>query len=169
MRGRAVLLVLVGAWLVACAQGPLAAVPTPGATAATLSPTVAVRLYYYNQPADTKDGNVACSPEAVLPVERAIPASRDLIGDTIRLLLQGRLTEEEQRAGFRTEFPGPGFTLESAQLQEGVLTLRFADPNYFSSGGSCRVTLLRAQVEKTARQFPDVREVHIEPEAIFQP
>ena len=67
------------------------------------------------------------------------------------------------------EFPGRELQFLGARLEGGVLYLKFSDPSGFTSGGSCRVNLLRAQIEKTALQFEMVESVVFEPESIFQP
>jgi spore germination protein GerM len=137
---------------------------------AATAPALKVKLYYYNK---TKDigptGIINCSPDAVLPVEREIPRTATPIADTIRLLIEGNLTDAERAAGFSTEFPHPRFTLLRADLKDGVLTLAFPEVPGFTMGGAARVTLLAAQIEKTARQFPEVKEVRLEPESLFQP
>lgn len=129
-----------------------------------------VNLYYYNQQRDQElnEGQVACDPDAVIRVERKI-ASDNLIENTINLLLQGSLTQEEKEQGFTTEFPNEEFKLLESKLENGMLTLTFTEVPGFTSGGSCRVNILRAQIEKTAKQFPQVEEVMIKPETLFQP
>ena len=127
-----------------------------------------IKLHYYNKTKAQELGD-ACSPDAVLPVERELPATNTPIQDTIRLLIEGKLTEQERDAGFYTEFPLAQFELLSANLRDGVLTLKFADPASKTVGGSCRVRLLWAQIQKTAKQFPEVKEVRFEPEELFQP
>lgn len=128
-----------------------------------------VKLFYYNEEKDKdSEGNVLCSADSVEPVDRVIPA-QEPIEETIKLLLKGEIKPEEEDQGFSTEFPHPEFRLEDSQLEDGILTLTFTEVPGFSSGGSCRVTLLRAQVEKTALQFGEVEEVKIEPISIFQP
>ncbi len=142
--------------------------PGPGKAPAPMP--LKVQLYYYNETRDKElTGAISCSPEAVLPVEREIPYTKTPIQDTIRLLLEGELTAQERAEGFSTEFPHPDFKLLGASLKNGVLTLKFADPTGFASGGSCRTGLLAAQIIKTAKQFPGVREVRFEPETLFQP
>ncbi|HMB65442.1 MAG TPA: GerMN domain-containing protein [Patescibacteria group bacterium] len=128
-----------------------------------------VKLFYYNQEADKdSQGNIECSSNAVLPLDRVI-SGQEPIRETMELLLQGELRPTEEDQGFSTEFPNPEFRIKDMQLQDGVLTLTFSEVPGFTSGGSCRVTLLRAQVEKTALQFPEVEEVKIRPVSIFQP
>lgn len=54
-------------------------------------------------------------------------------------------------------------------LNNGVLTLTFSEVLGFTSGGSSRVILLASQIEKTALQFNEVKEVVLKPETLFQP
>ena len=129
-----------------------------------------IQLYYYNQKRDKEIAeNIPCSPEAVLPVYREIFLSQTPIQDTINLLLQGNVTHEEKEEGFSPMFPLEGVKLVGANPKNGALTLEFEDPFNQTSGGSCRVRLLWAQVEKTAKQFPGIDEVKFTPEWFFQP
>lgn len=135
------------------------------------APTTApVTLYYYEPAKDTDEsGNILCSARGLVGVQREIPASETVIEDTIRLLLRGELTEGERTAGIMTEFPLEGVSLTSAVLQDGTLTLTFADPLNKTGGGSCRVAILWAQIAATAQQFPLVQAVRFAPEELFQP
>ena len=108
-------------------------------------------------------------PRALLPVEREIPFSDNLIYDTIKSLIQDEISEKETQAGFSTGFPGDSFRLLSADLQGNILTLHFDDPKYFTSGGSNRVGYLWLQIRMTALQFPEVKQVRYKPETLFQP
>ncbi|MFA5249609.1 MAG: Gmad2 immunoglobulin-like domain-containing protein [Candidatus Paceibacterota bacterium] len=129
-----------------------------------------IDLYYYNQQKDKDlDLNIGCSRDAVLPVEREISRTETPVQDAINLLLEGKLTEEEKSAGFKTEFPLQGFSLRGANLASGVLTLEFNDELNKTGGGSCRAGLLWAQIEKTAKQFAGVESVQFKPDSLFQP
>ncbi|MBE9522247.1 MAG: GerMN domain-containing protein [Proteobacteria bacterium] len=108
-------------------------------------------------------------PRALLPAEREIPFSDNLIYDTINSLIQDEISEKETQAGFWTGFPGDSFRLLSADLQGNILTLHFDDPKYFTSGGSNRVGYLWLQIRMTAFQFPEVKQVRYKPETLFQP
>ena len=108
-------------------------------------------------------------PRALLPAEREIPFSDNLIYDTINSLIQDEISEKETQAGFWTGFPGDSFRLLSADLQGNILTLHFDDPKYFTSGGSNRVGYLWLQIKMTALQFPEVKQVGYKPETLFQP
>ena len=129
-----------------------------------------IKLYYYNIIKDKEIADyIPCSPDAVMPLGREMPVTITPIQDAVRLLLEGKLTESEKSAGFSTEFPLSGFKLSAANLKSGILTLQFDDPENKTSGGSCRVGLLWSQIEKTAKQFPEVKEVKFLPEYFFQP
>lgn len=130
----------------------------------------AIQLYYYNPSLDEDEtGNILCSKAGLVAVERTIPITQTPIQDSIRLLLQGKLTQEERAQGVTTEYPLEGFELEGASLANGVLTLGFSDPNNVTSGGSCRVGILWFQIQETAKQFDGVDEVRFQPEELFQP
>lgn len=129
-----------------------------------------ISLYYYN-PENDKDesGNIMCSPAGLVAVEREVAVTQTPIQDAVNLLIKGELTDEEIAAGITTEFPLAGLELKSANLTDGVLTLEFADPQNKTGGGSCRVGILRAQIEATAKQFDEVGDARFIPEELFQP
>ncbi|MBC7074362.1 GerMN domain-containing protein, partial [Candidatus Parcubacteria bacterium] len=132
-----------------------------------------VLLYYYN-PAKDKDesGNIKCSKDGLVPIEREIPITQTPIKDTIELLLRGKenLTEKEISQGITTEYPLEGFSLKSVNLKEnGTLILEFQDPKGKTTGGSCRAKILWIQIEETAKQFPNVKRVEFLPQELFQP
>jgi hypothetical protein len=129
-----------------------------------------IMLYYYNSGLDKDEsGNVLCSRNGLVSVERLVPATKTPIQDTIKLLLQGSLSEEEKARDITTEYPLGGLFLRGASLKDGVLTLEFDDPNNKTGGGSCRVGILWFQIEATAKQFPEVKSVRFLPEELFQP
>ena len=129
-----------------------------------------VKLYYYNPEQDKDEsGNIQCSRDGLVAVEREIPVTKTPIQETIKLLIAGQLTDTEKSQGITTEYPLEGFSLKGASLKDGVLTLEFEDPNYKTGGGSCRVGILWFQIEATAKQFSEVQEVRFLPEELFQP
>lgn len=132
--------------------------------------TRTVKLYYYNPGLDRDEGgNIMCSRNGLVAVERKIPLTNSPIKDTLNLLLKGELTQEEKARGITTEFPLEGLKLAGVNLKDGLLTLTFDDPLNKTSGGSCRVGILWFQIESTAKQFPEVKEVRFFPEELFQP
>ena len=130
-----------------------------------------VKLFFYNPNLDKdSEGNIKCSRDGLVAVEREIPFdSQNPIEDTLFLLLSGKLTEEEKASGITTEFPLKGFFLVKTSLEGGVLTLEFEDREARTSGGACRAGILWFQIEETAKQFPEVQEVKFLPETLFQP
>lgn len=129
-----------------------------------------ITLYYYDQNKDKdQEGNVLCSDKGLVSVERTISKGNTPIQDAVKLLLKGELTSAERAQGVSTEFPLSGVELVGANLNNGLLTLEFKDPENRTSGGSCRVSILRAQIEKTVMQFSGVEKVVFKPNEIFQP
>lgn len=130
-----------------------------------------VSLFYYNPNRDKDaNGNILCSSKGLVAVTRSIPVTQTPLQDSIRLLLRGELTANERAAGITTEFPLAGLSLTSASVSSsGVLTLTMDDPQNKTSGGSCRVQVLRAQIESTAKQFSNVQSVRFSPSSLFQP
>jgi spore germination protein GerM len=131
-----------------------------------------IKLYYYNPQKDKDEtGNIKCSRDGLVAIERKIPFSKTPIQDTINLLLRGKenLTEAEKAQGITTEYPLEGFSLKGASLKDGVLTLEFEDSLNKTVGGACRVGILWFQIEATAQQFTEVKKVEFLPEEIFQP
>ena len=132
-----------------------------------------VLLYYYNPEKDKdENGNIKCSRDGLVAIEREILISPTPIKDTIEILLKGKenLTEKDLAQGITTEYPLGGFKLKSVNLKEdGTLILEFADPLNKSVGGACRVGILWFQIEATAKQFPAVKKVQFLPEELFQP
>ena len=114
-----------------------------------------VNLYYYNPELD-KDGsgNIMCSRQGLVLVQRKIPVTQTPIQDTIKFLLRGELTNEEREQGISTEYPLEGLSLGGADVKDGILTLQFNDPNNKTGGGSCRVGILWFQIETRPSSLP---------------
>jgi hypothetical protein len=134
-----------------------AEVRVPIRFAQTSAQTRVIKIYQYDEARD-KDasGNILCSAKGLMGVDRTIPFTNTPIQDAVREWL-------------KSEPSLAGITLTSASLSGGVLTLTFSDPQNKTSGGSCRVSILRAQVEATAKQFGGVTTVRLEPSSVFQP
>lgn len=132
-----------------------------------------ISLYYYNYELDKDEsGNIACSRNGLVSVERKIPVSKTPIEDAIKNLLNGKenLTDVDRAQGITTEYPLEGFSLAEVNLKnDGTLILKFNDSLNKTSGGSCRVGILWFQIEATAKQFPGVKQVKFSPEELFQP
>jgi spore germination protein GerM len=156
--------VMLGLWYWENSK-PVTTNPTPAPTASETQ----IKLFYYNPALDQGPGGAQCTSKGLVGVTRNIPKTTTPLTDSIKLLLKGELTEEEREFGITTEFPLAGVTLTSAAITDGVATLTFSDPQNKTGGGSCRVSVLWAQIEATAKQFPTVKSVRSLPEELFQP
>lgn len=136
-------------------------------------PLKKVLLYYYNPEKDKDEtGNIKCSKDGLVAVEREIKVTKTPIQDTINLLLKGKdnLTAADISKGITTEYPLERFSLAEVNFKnDGTLILKFNDPLHKTSGGSCRVSILWLQIEATAKQYPVVKKVQFLPEDLFQP
>lgn len=142
----------------------------PNGTVTAPPQQTTVSLFYYDASKDKDEkGQVLCSEKGLVAVERKIPLSKTPIQDTVRLLLKGELTAEEKARSVTTEYPLAGFEFENAAMSEGVVTLKFKDPQMKTGGGSCRAAVLWKQIEATVKQFPGVTSVKFIPEELFQP
>jgi hypothetical protein len=130
-----------------------------------------VKLFYFNQLEDNKLPIAQqLNSASVLPIQRVISWSKNIIEDTINSLLEWNLTSEERTKWFTTEFPNEYFRLMSSNLKsDWTLELTFNEVPGFTSWGSARVFILRAVIEKTAKQFDNVKAVKILPDTLFQP
>lgn len=131
--------------------------------------TQTIKLYYYNPALDQGVGGVQCTSKGLVEVTRTIPKTQTPLQDSIKLLLKGELSAEERSRGVTTEFPLSGLSLVSANIKDGLATLKFDDPENRTVGGSCRVAILWAQISATAKQFDSVKNVKFIPEDLFQP
>lgn len=130
-----------------------------------------VKVYYYNEKKDMdENGQVMATPNGVVPVNRKIQKSKNLIVQALQSVLTGALSKTEKEAGFKTEYPLDGFSIEKIVLQaNGELWITFNDPKGQTLGGSTRVSILAEQIRRTGLQFEEVKKVFFEPETIFQP
>lgn len=152
---------------------PMTAAPSVGVTVYlyytdALKAEWPVQLFYYNPDRDTDAaGNLLCSERGLVPVSRMMPGAD--VATVIQTLISGALTDAEKARGVTTEFPLAELTLTGAEEANGLLTLTFDDPGHVTTGGSCRTTILRAQIERTAKEFSGVSNIRIVPTELFQP
>jgi hypothetical protein len=132
--------------------------------------TRSVQLFYYNQGQDTDiNGVVLCSDKGLVSVVREVANTENIIVDTVRLLLEGKINSEEKAKGVSSEFPLLGLKLDNIRVDKGIATVSLTDLKNKTTGGSCRVSILWKQIEKTVLQFPGIKEVKFYPETLFQP
>ena len=97
-----------------------------------------------------------CS-EAVV-VTRRIPKTSAIGRATLEELLEGPTDEERANFDVETSIPS-GVTLRSLNIRDGVAYVDF--DSTIETGGSCRVTAIRAQITQTLLQFPTSQSVVI--------
>ncbi|MFH1047964.1 MAG: GerMN domain-containing protein [Patescibacteria group bacterium] len=110
--------------------------------------------------------------DKVFPVRRQISSNSNIYRAIIEALFAGP-TENETANGYGTELP-KGVKLKSVGADaEGTVTADFDGKLERGVAGSCRVTAIRAQIEATLKQFPEVHSVVIsvegQKEGILQP
>lgn len=134
------------------------------------NPKRKVLLYYYNGNKDTDEqGNIECSEKGMVAVERSMPVMMSPIQNTLNMLMQGEVAPEEKAKGITTQFPLENVSVKDISFVGGKLILTFDDPLFKTSGGACRVNILRMQIEKTVKQFDTVKSVQLKPDEAFQP
>jgi hypothetical protein len=148
----------------------VATTPTSDPAAPVAARTIPVTLYAYDARLDTDTtGNVLCSAKGLVPVGRVIPETDAPMRAALELLLRDPLTSDERARGLSTEFPLQGVTIEDVNISGDTATIEIADPDNKLSGGSCRVSVLRARLEATAKQFKDITDVRFLPEDVLEP
>jgi hypothetical protein len=117
--------------------------------------TMKVKIFFGNNtyPTDGVDCNIVYS------TERWIPKTEGVLKAAIEELLKGETAFEKEK-GFYTSL-NPGVKLQKVELKNGVAKLDFDKTMQKNMGGSCRVSAIRAQIEQTAKQFPEVKSVII--------
>lgn len=126
-----------------------------------------VNIYFYNPSLDSGLGGVECSEKGLVKAHRWVKKD-NLLSNTIIELLKGPNQKEKQK-GFTSEFPIPGLSLLKIETLDNELSVYFDDKSNKTSGGSCRVSILRLQIEKTLKENSGINNIKIKPEEIFQP
>ncbi len=110
--------------------------------------------------------------DRVFPVRRQISSNSNIYRAVLEALFEGP-TEHEIESGYTTELPSRLELKSVAADADGMVTADFDRRLERGVAGSCRVTAIRAQIEATLKQFPEVRGVVIsiegEKEGILQP
>lgn len=117
--------------------------------------TTAVKVFYLNQTEDPQ--LLHC--DKPYPVTRRIPKTVNAAEASLLELVKGP-SAAEQGEGFRTAVL-PGTTLLSVTVEGDTAKADFSRQFALGIAGSCNVAALRAQVEQTLKQFPNVKNVKI--------
>lgn len=127
--------------------------------------TTAQKVYFVPEPMTDTD----CSIVKASPI--TIPSSIRPVEAALRALLA--IDSSDGPAGLTTVIPDRT-RLISLNVNNGTATAVFDAGLERDGGGSCRVTAIRAQIEKTLLQFPSIKKVIISvqgktPEETLQP
>ena len=95
----------------------------------------------------------------VFPVERTI-AKTEAIGKAALEELLAGTTQKEKASGYFSNI-NTGVKLNKLTIDSGVAKADFDDQLEYGTGGSCRVSAIRAQITETLKQFPTIKEVII--------
>ncbi|OGM00631.1 hypothetical protein A2480_00670 [Candidatus Uhrbacteria bacterium RIFOXYC2_FULL_47_19] len=129
--------------------------------------TVEVQLYFSNQQLDPW---VDCNK--VFSVKRTVSSRSNIFRATLEALLAGP-TEDEATYGYVSSLPANVKIKSVGADAAGIVTADFDRNLDRGVGGSCRVGAIRAQIEATLKQFPEVKSVIIsvegEKEDVLQP
>ncbi|MFA6048006.1 MAG: GerMN domain-containing protein [Parcubacteria group bacterium] len=109
--------------------------------------------------------------EKVYEVERVVPKTKAVAKAALEELLGG-ITEEEKGGGYFTSI-SLGVKVNSVSVVNGVAKADFSSELGNGVGGSCRTSIIVAQITQTLKQFPTVKNVVIsidgKTEGILQP
>ncbi len=92
-------------------------------------------------------------------VTKKVPKSAGVARAALVALLAGPNTEDKSK-GFDTAI-NPDVKINSLSIDDGVAKVDFNEQLQYQVGGSCRVSTIREQIEKTLKQFPTVKSVVI--------
>jgi hypothetical protein len=115
---------------------------------------IEVKAFFGNSERDPK--GLAC--DVSYPVARRVALSEDLVSAALRELLSGP-TLLELRQKFFTSLP-TGVALRSLAVHDGQARVEFSS-HLREVAGSCRVSAIRSQIERTLKQFPFITDVWI--------
>jgi hypothetical protein len=108
-------------------------------------------VYLFDQGSGNPEIDNEC--QIILPRAVDIGISKTPIKDTLNLLARHM---------------HPDFYVKSLNLEDGILSIDFPDIPSFTTGGSCAQGINRLMVEKTALQFPEVKQIKLSA-GMFQP
>lgn len=95
----------------------------------------------------------------VFPVTRTIPWTEGVGRAAIEELIKGP-TAQEKTANYFTNIDS-SVRINDIRVENGVAKIDLSEALEKNSGGSCRVTAIRAQITKTLEQFSSVKDVVI--------
>jgi hypothetical protein len=119
-----------------------------------MADTTKVKVFFNSEKLDPA---VSCTK--VFPVERTVAKSTTIAKTALDELLKGP-TDDEKLQKYSTAI-NTGVTVKSVTVVDGVAKADFDSQLGYQVGGSCKVGLIRLQIEQTLKQFPTVKDVQI--------
>ncbi len=113
-----------------------------------------VQSYFSNSQLDPE---ATC--EKVFPVDRIVEKTSAVGRVALEELLKGP-KQIEKGKGYETSI-NPGVQINSLTITGGIAKVDFNDALTAGVAGSCRVGMIRLQIEQTLKQFPTVKSVVI--------
>ncbi|MDO8581959.1 MAG: GerMN domain-containing protein [bacterium] len=95
--------------------------------------------------------------DRVYPVERVVPKTQAVARAALEEMFAGPTLLEGQ-AGYFTAM-NDGVKIQKLSIANGTAFVDFDETLEAQVGGSCRVTIIRAQIKETLKQFPTVKNV----------
>lgn len=118
---------------------------------------VAFNLHFQNTVLDPEF--LDCSQAFIVSRETEVKRGENKYQKVAESLILGP-SKEEKAEGFRT-LVNPETKVLEASFKEGLLIIDFSLDLEKERGGSCRALALRSQIEKTFKQFSEVKIVEI--------
>lgn len=115
--------------------------------------TSEIKVFFSNS---NLDPEVTCVK--VFPVSRKIVKTEAVGRAALEALLKGP-TQKEDDNGYQTNL-NDGVRLNSLKIYDGLAEADFSE-ELDKGGGSCWVSVVRAQIDETLKQFPTVKNVKI--------
>ncbi|MDQ3099313.1 MAG: GerMN domain-containing protein [bacterium] len=100
---------------------------------------------------------IGCN-DSIIPVEREINESSNILQATINELL-GIQAQAYQQAGLYSAFYNSNLRAESAIIENGIATIKIVGT--LSPGGICDIPRIEEQLNRTVRQFEQVKQVEM--------
>ncbi len=116
--------------------------------------TAKLKAYFNNS---KMDAEYSCNK--VFPVDREVPKTEAIARIALEELFKGP-TDVEKNAGFFTSI-NQGVKIQSLKIENETAYADFDEQLEFQTGGSCKVSAIRAEITQTLKQFPTVKNVVI--------
>ncbi len=116
---------------------------------------MSVDVYFGNSKQNTNQKECG----KVYPIERITEEVRPPYRSAVEQLLAGP-TDKEKKEGLFTSI-NPGVRVNSLSVNSGIARVDFSSELTKNVAGSCKVTTIKAQIEATLKQFPDIHSIII--------